>query len=78
MPPKKIKQMNKSIPTYKQPLQHDVEKAQQKEKINPKKIFESSNNNNKKKKKVKVPKGSHRMPDGRIMKNSDMKKKKRY
>lgn len=48
MPPKKIKQMNKSIPTYKQPLQHDVEKAQQKEKINPKKIFESSNNNNKK------------------------------
>ena len=53
MPPKKIKQMNKSIPTYKQPLQHDVEKAQQKEKINPKKIFESSNNNNKKKKKQK-------------------------
>ena len=48
MPPKKIKQMNRSIPTYKQPLQHDVEKAQQKEKINPKKIFESSNNNNKK------------------------------
>ena len=24
----------------------------------------------------KVPKGSHRMPDGSIMKNSDMKKKK--
>ena len=26
------------------------------------------------KKKGKVPKGSHRMPDGSIMKNSDMKK----
>lgn len=24
----------------------------------------------------KVPKGSHRMPDGKVMKNSDMKKKK--
>tara|TARA_R110000751_G_scaffold143868_1_gene247518 strand:- start:794 stop:1120 length:327 start_codon:yes stop_codon:yes gene_type:complete len=30
----------------------------------------------KKVKKVKVPQGSHRMPDGKIMKDSDMKKKK--
>ena len=37
---------------------------------------------NKKTKKTKpkgrVPKGSHRMPDGSIMKDSDMKKKKKY
>ena len=26
----------------------------------------------------KVPKGSHKMPDGKIMKNSDMKKKTGY
>ena len=31
---------------------------------------------NKSSKSRKVPKGSHRMPDGSIMKNSDMKKKK--
>ena len=30
---------------------------------------------NKKKKKIKVPKGSHMMPDGSIMKDKDMKKK---
>ncbi len=33
---------------------------------------------NKKKPKGRVPKGSHRMPDGSIMKDSDMKKKKKY
>ena len=30
-----------------------------------------------KKKVKKVPKGSHRMPDGKIMKDSSMKKKKK-
>ena len=30
------------------------------------------------KKKKPVPKGSHRMPDGSIMKDSDMKKKSTY
>ena len=33
-------------------------------------------NDDKKKKSDKVPKGFHRMPDGSIMKDSDMKKKK--
>tara|TARA_R110000796_G_scaffold233014_1_gene351476 strand:- start:43 stop:159 length:117 start_codon:yes stop_codon:yes gene_type:complete len=32
----------------------------------------------KEKPKKKVPKGSHRMPDGSIMKDSAMKKKKKY
>ena len=50
----------------------------------PKKSKDNKKNNkaNKKSKKTKpkgrVPKGSHRMPDGSIMKNSDMKKKKKY
>lgn len=37
---KQMKPLNSNVPTYKQPLQHDVEKAQQREKIEPKKIFE--------------------------------------
>ena len=37
---KKIKQLNRNIPNYKQPLQHDVEKAQEKPKIKPAEIFE--------------------------------------
>ena len=37
---KKIKPLNRNIPNYKQPLQHDVEKAQEKPKIKPAEIFE--------------------------------------
>tara|TARA_R110000737_G_scaffold157324_1_gene185847 strand:- start:14608 stop:14856 length:249 start_codon:yes stop_codon:yes gene_type:complete len=42
-------------------------------KIKPEKLFEGYSQPKKKKK--PVPKGSHRMPDGSIMKDSDMKKK---
>ena len=44
----------------------------------PKKSKDNKKNNNTGRKKGRVPKGSHRMPDGSIMKNSDMKKKKKY
>jgi len=37
---KKMKPLNPNKPSYKQPLQHDVEKAQQRDKIKPKEIFE--------------------------------------
>ena len=37
---KNIKPLNKKIPNYKKPLQHDVEKAQVKPKIKPAEIFE--------------------------------------
>lgn len=47
-------------------------------KIKPKEVFGSNYQKKKEKKKGKVPKGSHRMPDGSIMKDSDMKKKKGY
>ncbi len=40
---KTIKPLNPNTPTYRQPLQHDVEKAQQKDKIRPKDIFEQMN-----------------------------------
>ena len=40
---KNMKALNPNIPSYKQPLQHNVEKAQQKDKIEPKKIFELMN-----------------------------------
>ena len=71
MPPKKknapvIKPMNTKIQGYKQPLNFNVEKALKPNKINPKEIFDTKD----------VPKGSHRMPDGSIMKDKDMKKKK--
>lgn len=70
MPPKKkkapvVKQMNTSIQGYKQPLNYNVEKAIKPKKIRPNEIFDA------------VPKGSHRMPDGKIMKNKDMPKKKK-
>ena len=70
MPPKKkktssVKPMNTKIQGYKQPLNFNVEKALKPNKINPKEIFDMKD----------VPKGSHRMPDGSIMKNKDMKKK---
>lgn len=60
MPKKSMKPLDAKIPTYKQPLQHDVEKAQEKDKIKPQDIFEQmggtkknkrSNPKNKKKKK---------------------------
>lgn len=54
--PKKtfVKRLDSKIPTYKQPLQHDVEKAQQKDKIKPKDIFEQMGaQKNPKKKKTK-------------------------
>jgi hypothetical protein len=41
-------------------------------KISNKKMFVSNN-----KKDKKVPKGSHKMPDGSLMKDKDMKKKKK-
>ena len=51
--------------------QHEVPKrVEQSKKIKPKEVFASVP------KKKKVPKGSHRMPDGSIMKDKDMKKKK--
>ena len=53
--------------------QHEVPKrVEQSKKIKPKEVFATLP----KKKKGKVPKGSHRMPDGSIMKDKDMKKKK--
>ena len=72
MPPKKknapvIKPMNTKIQGYKQPLNFNVEKALKPNKINPKEIFDMKD----------VPKGSHRMPDGSIMKDKDMTKKKK-
>ena len=53
-------------------LQMPVANAISTEKKIPKDIFVK---NEKPVKKKKVPKGSHRMPDGTIMKDSDMKKK---
>jgi hypothetical protein len=50
MPPKTVKPLNPNTPTYKQPLQHDVEKAQQRDKIRPKDIFEQMNAQKKPKK----------------------------
>jgi hypothetical protein len=43
--------LNSKIQTYKQPLQHDVEKAQEKDKIKPQDIFEQMGATKKKKKK---------------------------
>lgn len=56
-------------------LQMPVANAIQEEKKIPKNIFVKPEEPKKTTKK-KVPKGSHRMPDGSIMKNSDMKKTK--
>lgn len=46
---KYMKAMNSNIPTYKQGLQHNVEKAQVRDKIKPKEIFEMKNQKNGKK-----------------------------
>ena len=48
-----MKAMNSNIPTYKQGLQHNVEKAQVRDKIKPKEIFEISDNKKKGKKQFK-------------------------
>jgi len=51
--------------------QHEVPKrVSESKKIKPKEVFASTP------KKGKVPKGSHRMPDGSIMKDKDMTKSK--
>jgi len=53
--------------------QHEVPKAvAENKKVKPKEVFGPKYNEKK-----KVPKGSHRMPDGSIMKDSDMKSKKK-
>lgn len=50
MPPKTMRPLNPKTPSYKQPMQHDVEKAQARDKIKPNKIFEQySSKPNKKK-----------------------------
>lgn len=41
--PANVKPLNAKTPNYKQPIQHNVEKAQEKDKINPNKIFEMMN-----------------------------------
>lgn len=46
---KYMKPLNTNTPTYKQGLQHDVEKAQVRDKIKPKEIFEGSKKKNGKK-----------------------------
>lgn len=38
---KYVKPLNTKTPTYKQGLQHDVEKAQKRDKIKPNEIFET-------------------------------------
>ncbi len=66
-----------------------VKKQTEEKKVNPNKVFQGYTApkkkcpkghkvcNCKKKSKGTVPKGSHRMPDGTIMKDSDMPKKKK-
>lgn len=83
---KHIKQINTNKQNYSQPLNYDIKKAIEPKGIQPKEVFDNyvkdSEGKDKKKKKTKpkgrVPKGSHRMADGSIMKDSDMKKKKKY
>ena len=50
---KTMKPLNPNKPNYKQPSQHDVEKAQQKDKIKPEKIFDMMGATTSKKKKTK-------------------------
>lgn len=57
--------------------QHEVPKrVEESKKIKPKEVFGANYKQQRKVGKGKVPKGSHRMPDGSIMKDKDMKKKK--
>ena len=48
-----MKPLNGNVAPYKQKLQHNVEKAQKPEKINPKKIFENKSAKKKSKKSKK-------------------------
>ena len=82
--PKTVKQLQAKN-SYKQPMQFDVAKAIEPPKIKSADIFDDifdmmgakKKTATPKKKKKAVPKGSHRMPDGSIMKDSAMKKKKK-
>ena len=78
--PKKKKQVKNVMvkpTTNHDKIQIDIFKDMNNEKkINPSKVFDGYKKTTVKKTKSKaVPKGSHRMPDGSIMKDSDMKKK---
>jgi len=74
---KNVKNVNVKPITNHDNIQIDIKKDLEEEtKIKPEKIFDGYNKKPKKKVKGKVPKGSHRMPDGSIMKNSDMTKSK--
>ena len=86
---KHIKQINTNKQNYSQPLNYDIKKAIEPKGIQPKEVFDNyvkddkknskaNKKKTKKKPKGRVPKGSHRMADGSIMKDSDMKKKKKY
>ena len=56
--------------------QHKVpDSVKESKKVKPKDVF-GKNYSSSKAEKSKVPKGSHRMPDGTIMKDSAMKSKK--
>jgi len=72
--PKKSKSKGKIVPAPVSIYRDLKDKEENKKKVN-QNIFE---NNTKKTKLKKVPKGSHRMPDGSIMKDKDMKNKKSY
>ena len=77
MPKKKKKsKIMKPVPNQDK-LQFEV-KEKIKSVIKPKDIFEGIQTPPKKKTKKKVPKGSHRMPDGSIMKDKDHKGKNKY
>jgi len=74
--PKKKKTINVKPTTDYDKIQIDIKGViNDDKKIKPDKIFDGYNSKSKKKS-DKVPKGFHRMPDGSIMKDSDMKKKK--
>lgn len=79
---KKKKPIRNMKPCLNGECQHEVPKrVEESKKIKPKEVFgsnyTSTNSPKKTKASKKVPKGSHRMPDGSIMKDKDMKKKKK-
>ena len=81
MPKKNVK----SVPYNSEDCYNLEEVTEDQKKVKAKDVFDSytppkKSKDNKKNNKAKgrVPKGSHRMPDGSIMKDSDMKKKKKY
>lgn len=53
---KNVKPLDPNKPSYKQPSQHNVEKAQQKDKVKPEKIFEMMGAKKTKKKTTKKSK----------------------